>query len=636
MSILSKSFERLTVAVDSTTTAWRLIIAMLLVHSGLLMYSAYVHSPTLNEPGHLVAGLSHWEFGRFELYRVNPPLVRMVATLPVMAIGYEEDWSGFMEAAGARPASSIGANFVTQNGKRSYFLFMIARWACIPFSLLGAVVCYLWARDLSGRPAGLVACLLWCLSPTILAHASLVTADAGGAAFGAAACYTFWRWLKKPTWAYTVLTGCTLGLAELAKTTLILFYPLWPVLWLVYRLPRRHFMLRRDWIREAGMLALRMIIGLYVLNLGYGFEGSFKRLGEFEFISQLFTGSNEDTIALETISGNRFRGTLMSHVPMPFPKNYIVGIDIQQKDFENYPRPSYLRGEWRDYGWWYYYLYAGGIKVPLGTLVLALFSLCVTCCWFGLRKHDAIFCHATNDLIQLLAPLFMILFVVSLKSGFSEHFRYALPCFPFFFIWISSVSIQAKSKLHSLPSSPQSMPTRRPKLGSRPLLLLKPLVVSFLIVWSVISSLCIFPHSLSYFNESIGGPLNGSDHLLGSSVDWGQDLRYLETYLNANKSEVAPLGNSNLQLAYYGYLDPRDLGIKHALPQNISPGDANKILIPGVHAISENFVCGSPWVAVNQEGGFTFFKNGALTHYRLLKPSHRAGYSISVFHVNYF
>jgi hypothetical protein len=47
-----------------------------------------------------------------------------------------------------------------------------------------------------------------------------------------------------------------------------------------------------------------------------------------------------------------------------------------------------------------------------------------------------------------------------------------------------------------------------------------------LVAWFIASSLWIYPHSLSYFNESIGGPLNGPNHLLGSNVDWGQDLRY--------------------------------------------------------------------------------------------------------------
>ena len=229
MNQLGKSFSACYLFLERPKLAIKSIVLLLVIHSGLLAYSAYVHSPTLNEPGHLVAGLSHWKFGRFELYRVNPPLVRMVAALPVMAVGYIEDWSGFFDDPGARPVFNMGEDFIAANAERSYFLFMIARWACIPFSWIGAIVCYLWARDLYGRPAGIMACMLWCFSPNILGHASLITADAGSTALGIAACYTFWCWLKKPTWTQAALTGAILGLAELAKTTLILFYPLWPL-----------------------------------------------------------------------------------------------------------------------------------------------------------------------------------------------------------------------------------------------------------------------------------------------------------------------------------------------------------------------------------------------------------------------
>ncbi len=66
----------------------------------------------MNEPGHLVAGLSYWEFGRFEVYRVNPPLTRLLAALPVMVAGYEADWSAFYEGPGARPEFALGADFI--------------------------------------------------------------------------------------------------------------------------------------------------------------------------------------------------------------------------------------------------------------------------------------------------------------------------------------------------------------------------------------------------------------------------------------------------------------------------------------------------------------------------------------------
>ena len=64
---------------------WFLVGGLLVIHACLLGYGAWVHSPTFDEPGHLVAGLGNWESGRFELDRVNPPLTRMMAALPVMA-----------------------------------------------------------------------------------------------------------------------------------------------------------------------------------------------------------------------------------------------------------------------------------------------------------------------------------------------------------------------------------------------------------------------------------------------------------------------------------------------------------------------------------------------------------------------
>ena len=504
MYILLKSFERLSVAVDNSKVAWRLVFALLVIHSGLLMYSAYVHSPTPNEPGHLVAGLSHWKFGRFELYRVNPPLVRMVAALPVMIVGYEMDWLGFYDGPGARPIFNLGETFIAANGERSYFLFFLGRLACIPFSLLGAIICYLWTRDLSCSAGGLFACTLWCFSPNILAHASLLTPDAHASSLGLAACYTFWLWLKKPTWTQAVMTGIVLGLAELAKTTLILFYPLWPLLWIVYRWRERAKMTAKSWCREAAMLTLRMAIGLYVLNLVYCYEGSLTPLGEFRFVSNLFSGGNAEDYQV----GNRFKENILAQLPMPFPKNYILGIDVQQRDFEEYRHAFFLRGEWSDQGWWYYYIYAALIKTPIGTLLIGVFSLLAFLCQRTLP---------VGDHIQLLLPTVAIFSVVSSKTGINEHLRYVLPCFAFMYVWIAST--MTSWVLHDCPVSfGRGSSYIKTKII--------PPLIPILITWIISSSLSIYPHSLSYFNEAIGGPLSGPKHLAGSSLDWGQDLHY--------------------------------------------------------------------------------------------------------------
>lgn len=139
---------------------------LVVVHAGLLAWSSTRHSPSNSEVPALPAGIRHWYEGRFDLFRVNPPLVRSVAALPVLALKPEVDWGKFQDPVGVRSEFEVGHDFVRHNGDRSFRLFTVARLACIPFSILGALVCYGWARDLYGSRAGCLAAALWCFSPS--------------------------------------------------------------------------------------------------------------------------------------------------------------------------------------------------------------------------------------------------------------------------------------------------------------------------------------------------------------------------------------------------------------------------------------------------------------------------------------
>ncbi|MBA3315125.1 MAG: glycosyltransferase family 39 protein [Planctomycetaceae bacterium] len=389
------------------------VVTLLSVHAGLLAYAATRHSPTLNEPGHLVAGLAMWEFSRFEVYRVNPPLTRLVAALPVLAAGYEMDWSRFYAGPGARPEFLLGADFIKANGVRSLRLFTIARWACIPFSLVGGVFCFLWGRELYGAAAGLASLALWCLDPNVLAHAELITPDAAVTAFGIGASYAFWRWLKAPIWGRAAVAGLLLGLAQLSKMSWLLLFGLWPLLWLIWRATERPHP-SRNTRRQIGQLAAILLLGLYVLNLGYLFDGTFTPLKDFAFVSKALAGEDRDGHG-----GNRFAGTWLGEVPAPLPRQYLLGFDAQKRDFEDFAQLSYLRGKWKDGGWWYYYLYGCLVKVPHGTQALLLLAAGLTL----LRPGNT----SWRDEIILLAPPVALFALVSSQTEFSHHFRYVLP-----------------------------------------------------------------------------------------------------------------------------------------------------------------------------------------------------------------
>jgi 4-amino-4-deoxy-L-arabinose transferase-like glycosyltransferase len=581
--------------------AWtsRLLVLLLFIHGSLLAWAATRHSPTIDEVGHLAAGLNHWQTGAFDLYRVNPPLVRTVATLPLALKGIKAPEPTGKTAPPHRPEFELGRQFVRDNGERAFRCFTVARWACLPFALLGLYVCYRWARDLYGPWAGLLAGALWCFCPNVLANGQMITPDTGAAAFGLAACYLFWRWLRAPSWGRALAAGVTLGLAELCKASWVLLFPLWPLLWALWRVSRRPAEAGRSWRREGLQLSLALFLALDVLNLGYGFEGTGEALGRLRFVSQ--------ALSREGKAGereNRFAGTGLGDLPVPLPRNYVEGIDVQKRDFER-GFQSYLRGEWRHGGWWYYYLYGLGVKLPLGTLLLLLLALLSAAAARGAGpgwRAEAV----------LLAPGLLLLALVSSQTGFNHHLRYALPALPFLFVWAGRAAALA-------PARPRAW-------GA---------LVGGALACSAAGSLAVYPHSLSYFNALAGGPLRGSEHLVDSNVDWGQDLLYLRRWLEGHP-EAKPLG-----LAYFGFVDPRAAGIHFALPPRGPTAAADRVKSgyeqlgpkPGWYAVSVTLLRGYSYPVPDGTGRSLYLDQPYYEYFQRFRPVATAGYSIFIYHL---
>lgn len=57
------------------------------------------------------------------------------------------------------------------------------------------------------------------------------------------------------------------------------------------------------------------------------------------------------------------------------------------------------------------------------------------------------------------------------------------------------------------------------------------LLLATALLGTVGSTLGAYPHQLAYFNETAGGPERGWQQMLGSSVDWGQDLLFVRDWL---------------------------------------------------------------------------------------------------------
>jgi hypothetical protein len=537
---------------------------------GLLASQAATHSPTLDEVGHLPAGCLVARFGQFELYEVNPPLVKCLAAIPVVLAGPRYDWSAYSIQPGYRSEWIVGGSMIEANGFRSFWLFAMARWALLPIWVVGAVIVCRWARVSTGQTISFVASALWCVSPDVMAWSTTICPDSAAAAIGVMSVWMFRRWLEAGDSTTAAIAGVAFGMAVLTKTS-------WMILILLYPLLAMAHQHCRTW-KSAGQLSLIGVVALYVINSGYGFDRSLQKLGDFQFFTKTLAGPNVDGTLRQRIpaqAGNRFAGTWVGEIPVPLPASFVEGLDLQKYDFEE-GKWSYLRGEHKFGGWWYWYIYALLVKTPVGTIGL-FFIACgwavwrvewrslarSSLQWFGqlcgwTRRADALpLAEVTAERVEkagpvlhenliLLAPAVCLFVLVSSQTGFSRYLRYVLPCYPFVFIWMSQIF---------------------PEKAGLPAWLRK--VCWGLLAWSVISSLSVFPHSMSYFNELAGGPENGPAHLIDASIDWGQDVLFLADWTKEHP-EAKPL-----YLSLHVFFDPRIAGIEYEHPP-IDPRYSNQ------------------------------------------------------------
>ena len=574
------------------------VATLLIVHAGLLSWIAVVNSPGVDEPAHLTAGMSHWRRGRFDLYRVNPPLVRSLAAIPILFLDAQVKWPTVDDSPISRPEFGIGSTFCELNGAKAFFYFTMARWFCVPLSVIGGLVVFVWGRALYGDLAGLLSLALWSFSPNVLGNASMITPDAPAASLGVLAVYLFWRWLQQPSWLHAIASGLALGLVELTKSTWVILFGLLPVIWIVWRLaaPRPGsdgfgLSTARSKVPSAWGLAVIVMLAVDVINAGYCFEGSLKPLREFSFASQLLGGPDA-----HEEPGNRFAQSWLGDVRLPLPANYVRGIDIQRYEFEK-GKPSYLAGIQRDCGWWYWYLYALGVKVPIGTMVLLMIAT-----WIAIR-HRRPGSHATDDFV-LVAPALAVLLLVSSQTGFSRYLRYALPAAPFCHIWIGQAARVLTMRWTAWSAT---------VVGSA--------------ILATTSSLATYPHSLSYFNELVGGPRHGADHLLDANIDWGQDIFYLKQWYDAHE-EARPLFVQNFGYPANG---PTIAGVSaRPMPRLVSEQTSSITsfeppLEPGWYAISANELYG-------------YRHNGSerpvFIYLRRHNPIAMAGYSIFIYRLS--
>jgi hypothetical protein len=234
-----------------------LILAAVLIAALALQLRVHMTraSPTIDESTHILAGYRHLRCDDFRVNPEHPPFAKMIAALPLLTMQVRDPLGPCTsQNVNAERAFQAGGFFVVDNGIERVML--ATRTAIAVFTLLLALLVFLFARELFGDVAALVALAVLAFEPTLIAHGSLVTTDMPLAAMFFATVYAAHRYRASPTMARLLVTGIAAGLTLSVKHTGLLVLPILVLL------------LWRRWRACAGIAGIACV----VLFATYGFQ----------------------------------------------------------------------------------------------------------------------------------------------------------------------------------------------------------------------------------------------------------------------------------------------------------------------------------------------------------------------------
>jgi 4-amino-4-deoxy-L-arabinose transferase-like glycosyltransferase len=328
--------------------------------------TANANSSTWDEDDHIYAGYMSWKHGDFGLNPEHPPLVKLLAAVPLLRMPLQMPT---LQNRFFKVEAFLGGKAFLFKNDANTMLFR-ARMAASLLTLLLVALVFLATREMFGLGAAFIALGLLAFDPTLLAHGAVVGTDIGCACFMFASIYAFYRYVKATSAWRLVLTGVATGLALASKHNAILIFPMLLVL-AVCELARQKngtegsATLTLPWSKRATRMAMALalitVVALGVLWSFYGFRYQARPTGLqlnpalADFLQGL--SHPRDIKLLSTVA--RF------HL---LPESYLYGLaDVRiMSDFYT----SYLFGTVYPKGIWFYFPAAFAVKSSLTFLVM--------------------------------------------------------------------------------------------------------------------------------------------------------------------------------------------------------------------------------------------------------------------------
>jgi 4-amino-4-deoxy-L-arabinose transferase-like glycosyltransferase len=475
------------------------LILLILVACLLAASTWRVFGHTWDEPEHLAAGMELLDRGKYEFDTEHPPLARELIALGPRLAG--------SHSFGTPPPDGTqeGIDILYDGGHYDRTL-MLARLGTLPFLPVLLFAMWLWGRHvMDSEGAALLAVLLLMCVPPIIGHSALAALDIPGTATTLLALFLLQMWLVRGWRRDAILFGLAAGVAFCTKLSAIPFIGLGMLVLLLLRaflsVAPAAVSVQRRWVG----LALMALATLVPITFVYGLSGL--------HVIPMPPRFNWVMAYLYPDGGGL--SSLIKQLQLPAAWwNYAEGV-MALKAHNDTGHVSFLLGNIKAGGWWYFYLVALAVKTPLPLLLSGVVGL-------GLLARDGLREAST----WRMAPVVLFVALLVFASGFSRiniGIRHVLILYPFL----------AMGAAYALVCAWRAWP----RVGTA--------VAALLVVWQVSTLGTAYPDYFPYFNELVSNPQHV---LVDSDLDWGQDLKRLEVRL-------AELKVPAISLAYQGTAD---------------------------------------------------------------------------------
>jgi hypothetical protein len=471
------------------------VLAFGLLSSAWCLTAAREIGPTFDEPFYLDGGMHFWRTGSFEplLVKGTMPLPIAVSTLPVRL--YELYRGSPIDLASEfDPALAL------------------ARPGTLIFWWLLLIYAYVAGRSISGAWGGRFVVALVACEPTLLAHAALATTDLALAACLLAFAVHFCA-NRDADWRLRVgVCGLLYGVALLAKASTLLFGVL-VMLTLEAALAWGRQAAVSGWaarIRACGAeLLRRRFIADMTQIVAIGMVLTFVVCGSDRHTEPSFIAWAK---TLPDNAVGRSLVWLSEHLAVF--SNAGVAI-VRQIKHNMQGHGSYLLGVTAPRSLWYFFPVALTIKLTLAMLLLPIVLALLS----------------PRSLRSGMLALAVVFLAFSLTCRVQIGVRLVMPLIVFAAIGLGAALGDAI--VRPGPS------WRRRWVGG---------FAAVAVGWMALASAEVWPNGLCYINEAWGGTANAYECVSGSDNDWGQGLRDLDRWCDANGQSVS--------LVYYG-CDPK-------------------------------------------------------------------------------